>query len=339
MKKDLTIFGVSTRIGSEFEIRSALEKAMKDGFIDEITLESINIVSQSTYHAATKALEEEVEGSEEKIEYRTRVSTREKKKKVYLGGNVSDDPKLLAYQEILKNQDVDADILDSAIKAEIKNANTFVHAQLAMYKEVLKDILNPDITDREYFYRPEEDGGALTLEGCVVMAQAEEDINKVIKACWGEYEKVNLAKLLYDDLYEVDCDDEMRKQIDNYFDLTIDEKGKLLHRWFVGRQKRPDKDPHLEGVKLQKISRDKESDPYTLPRIPREDYEGIVLLCKLAEKKGVEVDTLKTLVKTFEESFEEAKENLKNKGEIDYSLIAANEKMDKLAKDIQPDRP
>jgi hypothetical protein len=274
LKAGQTIIGISTRLGSGDEIVNALIQS-------DIDPNTINIASFSTYYAATK----------HKDESRTEVWTRAVKDEISVGiWGPNQEETREKVNVMLGKIGTKAQFIEGTLGAEIQNANIFVHAQLVMLPRILEDVMNP-LSQRMFMYRPEEDGGALSIEGCLQMAKAEEDINMVLEAL--QFPSVNLANLLYNNLYPVL--NPPTEKVDNYLNLHTNQKAQLLHSWFLKRQKDPfTGEPHLEAVKLQKYSE------RGIPRIPGEDYVGIALMCKLAESLGVEVVTLNEMKQNYD---------------------------------------
>jgi hypothetical protein len=302
IEEDITIIGISTRLGSGHEITSKLNSLNIN--------KKVNVISLSTYFGASKPLENT----------RLGIWTRALKERVYAGSNNGVE-KADFLVDGLKKIGVEIIKMENTLSAEAYNANIFIHAQLTLTNSVLDDIFLKT-NSREYMYR-EEPEGTISLETCEQVVLAAEEINKILEKL--DVVQINLANLLYKDLYPVP--DYPKEKIENYLNSAQEEKIKIVKDWFLGRQKDPDtNEPHLEAVKLQKIV--KEDNMTIIPRIPAEDFVCIVLLDELSNLLNIDSKTLSKMRKIFELKLNE----IEGKTNIDLSKIESE--MINLAKSI-----
>lgn len=266
-----TIVGISTKLGSQGEISLELPVHAEN-----------NVVSFSTYFGATK---------HSVPESKTRVFTRAVKNKIYVGFSRSDEELEKSMTTLLGTIGTKAAITHSNIEAELQNANTLIHAQIAIAPRTVPSILSVEPAAIKYLYRPTEEG-ALDMNACTQIAASEEDFASLLTAIHAA--PVNLMRMLNEELYAVPTI--TAQEVESFPSASRDEKAALLYRWFVGRQKDPATgEPHLEQVKLQQVTIT-QSGKLLMPRIPAEDYEGLVLLEEVAHAVGIKVPTISAMI-------------------------------------------
>jgi hypothetical protein len=301
-----TIIGISTRLGSGNEISDELKNC-------DFNPDKFNIVSFSTYYAATKPSDEK----------RTTVNTRAVKKKIYVGSTQPENPTTKTLVNILNKIGTEAVIIDTTLGSEELNANYLVHPQILMTKNNLPHVFKEN-SNKKYIYRSPEKGGCLDDESMLQMGLAEKEINSILTNLG--YDPVNLLKMLQKDLYPIpDLTDE--SILNRYPSMSDQERASWLKTWFIERQKDPETgEPHLEAVKIQRIY--KENGTTYIPRIPGEDYSGVVLLTEIS--KIIDLDT-PTLLK-MRQLFEKEVENIRGHKNIDCNEV--EKEMSAVAKNL-----
>lgn len=283
LQDEQMLVGISTRLGSGAEVSSALSNTGKNPAY----------VSISTYFAATK----QFEPSDPTV-----YNSRAIKAKVFLGKS-QEYHSTEILQKLIESIGTRVEMFDSCLQAEIQNANTFVHGPVALNGLVLGRIF--DFSEEEFYlyrqYGAGEERGCFTVQSALVMANTMREINQVLKALG--HQPVNLLHSLVYQLYPVPLDELGEENIAGFLDLPIGIQASLLYKWFKLRQVDPfaegePKPPHLSQVKLVKAKRSEGK--ITVPRIPSEDYEALVLIAYLADKLSIDTPAIDQMCGVYE---------------------------------------
>jgi len=249
------------------------------------------VASLSNFFAAAKP-----DGS------RARVMVKGVKRKVYLGLSRPHPPTRAALHALLRSAGVEVGEAASTLEAESRNITMFVHPPLCMNRYALEAIFRRNVAPAWlYKIHPE---GPITLDAMHAMVALFEEVMEVLGRLG--IPRFNLMRFLAEDNYPVPTEYLPTDEHERFDERSHREKAMLLFVYYAGLLVDPWSTPDAEGrfhpfsaVPMPRL-RDCVEGPERVPRIPLEDYRGLLVLEGLAAALGVAVPTVARMNRTFE---------------------------------------
>ena len=277
LKPGQNIIGISARLGSSLEITKVLTELGHDP-------KKFTLASFSVYYAATKCHRDK----------RTEFETRALKAEVKVGFSQGNPQLATNLKNMLGALGIRLAIADDPLEAEMRNNNLYGHAQLTVQNRILHDIFD-ERSDRLYLFRLEPEG-CLSRETALQMSKSEAEISEILRTI--HLDPPNIMQMFLSDMYPIPGF-LTTIETESFPLMRTEEKADILFQYFLALQKNPiTGKPQLEAVKLVKAVL--ENGIYIVPRIPGEDYSGIVLLTELAALNKVQARTLNDMRSCFE---------------------------------------
>ncbi|MBH0155295.1 opine metallophore biosynthesis dehydrogenase [Fictibacillus sp. 5RED26] len=281
LKRVRTIILLAPNIGSNDLVKSLMPK------------ETVEVISMSTYYAATKFHADSA----------VTAHTKAFKKRIYLGSSKGKSRMVGVLKEFLKSLNIDGVIVDHPLDAECRNITTYVHPAFFLNTFTLNEIFDVQPKDKKYMYKlyPE---GPITQQRIKTMVRLWKEISTLIKELGAD--PINLLKFLNDDNYPVPIESIPREDIDNFSEYEEVRQEYLLYIRYATILIDPFSIPDHEGKYFEfsavpfKKAQEEIEGVWSNPRIPFEDYQKLILIYGLAEKLGISMPEMKMLIKNFE---------------------------------------
>lgn len=345
LRNGQTIVGITGRIGSGYEVAKTIKELGYD-------VANFTIAIFNTYFAFT----DRGYDKNTKRALRTKVTTCAIKQAVSIGLSRPNDKVKNILAQMMKRIGTKAVFYDNTLQAEVTNANIYVHAPVTMTPAILNHIFDPEFDGFLYRFIDEDPKGSLNEDSMLRIVSAASDVNKILDRLG--LSSINLLELLVDKLYSVPESIINRRDIHDYLELDPEKQVHLVEKWFRARQfdpfakgsestsasdteselaidstAAPSKGiPHLYSVPLPVVQFDSIQNKYIIPVLPAEDFEGLILLVKLAHTLGVHIPTLTKMKNDFETALNQFESDTGKGSSIDVNRI--HKHMSELAQEI-----
>ena len=285
LKKAKTLILLSPGIGSNLLI----ERHFKE------EIEQIDVISFSSYYAATKYERNEEESSA--------VLTKALKKRIYLASSKKDSLCLKPVVKFIESLGIQCQVVASPIEAESKSITTYVHPPLFMNSFSMNQILRKEQSLKcMYKIYPE---GPITQHVIRAMVRLWKEISAVVEYFGAQ--PINLLQFLNDDNYPVHEETLSRKDIDMFHSFSEEKQEYLLYIRYSAILIDPFAIPDEKGKYFDfsavpfKHAEIDSSGKWIIPRIPLEDYQKLKLIYELAQSAGIQMPQALSLLQTFEQ--------------------------------------
>jgi staphylopine/pseudopaline/yersinopine synthase len=280
LKRVKTIVLLAPNIGSNDLVKNLLLQ------------KTVEVISMSTYFAATKSLNSAI-----------KAHTKAFKKRIYLGSSISKSHMVNTLQEFLKSMNIDGEIVDHPLDAECRNITTYVHPAFFLNRFTLNEIFSLHTNGKKYMYKlfPE---GPITPQRIKTMVRLWKEISTLMNELGAK--PINLLPFLNDDNYPVPTECIQREEIDNFSDYEEVKQEYLLYIRYASILIDPFSNPDHEGRYFEfsavpfKKAEEEYKGVWSIPRIPFEDYQKLIVIYRLAENSGIPMPEMKRLIKNFE---------------------------------------
>lgn len=280
LKRVRTIVLLAPNIGSNDLVKNLLLQ------------ETVEVISMSTYFGATKSLNSAI-----------KAHTKAYKKRIYLGSSNRNSRMVNTLQEFLKSMDIDGEIVGQPLDAECRNITTYVHPAFFLNRFTLDEIFSLHMNGKKYMYKlfPE---GPITPQRIKTMVRLWKEISTLMNELGAK--PINLLPFLNDDNYPVPAECIQREDIDNFSEYEEVKQEYLLYIRYASILIDPFSNPDHEGRYFEfsavPFNKAEEEDQgvWSIPRIPFEDYQKLIVIYGLAENAGIPMPEMKRLIKNFE---------------------------------------
>lgn len=313
LHKVKTIILLSPSIGSSLLVRNQLETAK----------ERIEVISLSTYYAATKFKTDK--------ENLTTCLTKAIKKRVYVGSFGGQATALMLIKDFIEGLGIQCTIVQNAMEAETRNITTYVHPPLFMNEFALNELFYGS-GPKKYMYKiyPE---GPITQHAIRNMVQLWKELS-IFSQLFGA-KPFNLLKFLNDDNYPVHDITLSREDIETFVDQNSVKQEYLLYIRYtailIDPFSVPDKDGKyydFSAVPFKRVFQD-QNGKWVIPRVPLEDYQKLKLIHGLASKMGIDLPKTFELITLFEAKvFQFMTEKGKDSSHVSELLGSSQEELD-----------
>ncbi|MBD7963487.1 opine metallophore biosynthesis dehydrogenase [Fictibacillus norfolkensis] len=281
LKRVRTIVLLAPNIGSNDLVKNLLLQ------------ETIEVISMSTYYAATKFHADSA----------VTAHTKAFKKRIYLGSSKSKSRMVNTLQEFLKSMDIDGEIVGQPLDAECRNITTYVHSAFFLNRFTLDEIFSLHMNGKKYMYKlfPE---GPITPQRIKIMVRLWKEISTLMNELGAK--PINLLPFLNDDNYPVPTECIQREDIDNFSEYEEVKQEYLLYIRYASILIDPFSKPDHEGRYFEFSAvpfikaEEEDKGVWSIPRIPFEDYQKLIVIYGLAENSGIPMPEMKRLIKNFE---------------------------------------
>jgi staphylopine/pseudopaline/yersinopine synthase len=282
VKQLSTIILLSPNIGSS---------DLVSNFINKI---NVDVISMSTYFAATKYSRSETV---------THAHTKTFKKRIYLASSKKESEMLPVVKCFLNRLGVEGMMVDDPIEAECRNITTYVHPAFFMNIFTLKEIFNLHTSGKKFMYKlyPE---GPVTQETIRTMVALWKEISSLVEHLGAN--PINLLQFLNDDNYPVPEESLSRDDIERYENFEVTKQEYLLYIRYSTILIDPFSEPDENGryfefsaVPFKQAIR-AEGDSWKVPRIPFEDYQKLKVILGISQMLGVAMPKTELLIHSFE---------------------------------------
>ncbi|MED1865350.1 opine metallophore biosynthesis dehydrogenase [Fictibacillus nanhaiensis] len=280
-KRIRTIILLAPNIGSNDLIKSLMAK------------ETVEVISMSTYFAATKFHANSA----------VTAHTKAFKKRIYLGSSKSKSSMVNILKEFLKSMKIAVELVDHPLDAECRNITTYVHPAFFLNEFTLNEIFNLHSKGKKYMYKlyPE---GPITQQRIKTMVRLWKEISALMNNLGAK--PINLLQFLNDDNYPVPPESIHRDDIDNFIEFEEVKQEYLLYIRYTSILIDPFSIPDREGryfefsaVPFKKAEEEQEG-VWSIPRIPFEDYQKLIVIYGLAKNLNIPMPEMKRLIEDFE---------------------------------------
>jgi len=256
--------------------------------------ESVEVISLSTYYAATKF--ESADGSI------LTSSIKGLKRKVYAASSHADSEFVYDVQAFFESIGVRCGVLGHPVEAESRSITTYVHPPFFLSEFSLNEILATTPSKKSmYKLYPE---GPITQHAIRAMLNLWKEVSEFVRYFGAE--PMNLLQFLNDDNYPVHEVTLSRDDIENFVDFDPIKQEYLLYIRYSSILIDPFSEPDEDGryfefsrVPYKQAYPDKDG-KWIIPRIPYEDYKRLKLFHGLAQKVNVPMPQTAALIELFE---------------------------------------
>ncbi|WP_429370511.1 opine metallophore biosynthesis dehydrogenase [Paenibacillus sp. DS2015] len=257
---------------------------------------SAEVVSFSTYYAATKGRDSATE-----------VLTKAVKKKIYIGSTDKNSEACSQLSNVLNQLGIAVVLTKSPYEAESRNISIYVHSPIFMNECALDNIFGEDNNPKyAYKFYPE---GPITQYVMHDILEQWKEISLILNTL--EVERFNLLEFMNDDNYPVSPQSLSRDDIENFTSFDAIKQEYLLYIRYASLLIDPFSTPDANGkyfdfsaVPIQKVYQDPEG-YWCIPRVPNEDYYRLKILQGTARNLTLLTPTIDKLIKNYERKLEQ----------------------------------
>lgn len=277
-----TIILISPNIGSNDLVKSCINRS------------NVEVISMSTYYAATKYLSSVTV---------TRAHTKTFKRRIYVASSKKESHMLTVLQRFLNGLGIKAEKVDDPVDAECRNITTYVHPALFMNAFTLDEIFKLHTSGKKFMYKlyPE---GPITKETIRAMVAFWKETSGLVERLGAK--PINLLQFLNDDNYPVPEVCLSREDIENYQNYEETKQEYLLYIRYstilIDPFSQPDENGRyfeFSAVPFKHANRDEEG-RWKVPRIPFEDYQKLRVIYGISQRLGIEMPKTKLIINNFE---------------------------------------
>ncbi|AOY74582.1 opine metallophore biosynthesis dehydrogenase [Clostridium formicaceticum] len=255
---------------------------------------SVEVISLSTYYAATKRTKEKHASVE--------VLTKGVKKKIYIGSTNKASEACRHLSELLHQLSITVELMKNPYEAESRNVSIYVHPPIFMNNFSLDVIFgNEKVVKYAYKFYPE---GPITQYILRDLLKQWEEITKVLN-CFN-IERFNLLKFMNDDNYPVKTQSLSREDIENFTTFNTIKQEYLLYIRYTALLIDPFSTPDKEGkyfdfsaVPIQKAYQNQEG-YWNVPRMPKEDYYRLKIIQGIAKHLALLTPIIDKFIHNYE---------------------------------------
>ncbi|MFG6494694.1 opine metallophore biosynthesis dehydrogenase [Fictibacillus sp. UD] len=281
-KRLKTIILISPNIGSNDLVKN---------YID---CNRVEVISMSTYYAATK-----FSSSNSVISAHTKTY----KKRIYMASTKEKSPILEVLNRLLNELEIEAVMVDNTVDAECRNITTYVHPALFMNAFTLYEIFDMSSAGKKFLYKlyPE---GPITQESIRTMVALWKEISNLVTYLGAM--PINLLQFLNDDNYPVPEESLSREDIENYETYERIKQEYLLYIRYSTILIDPFSTPDQNGRYFEfsavpfKRAKEVEEKRWHVPRIPFEDYQKLCVINGISKAFGLNMPKTEALIAQFE---------------------------------------
>ncbi|RCX19406.1 hypothetical protein DFR58_103151 [Anaerobacterium chartisolvens] len=278
--------------------------SLVSGFLKSLGC-SAEVISFSTYYAATKGQNSAVE-----------VLTKGVKKKIYIGSTSKDSATCGQLSYLLCQLGIAAELMISPYEAESRNISIYVHPPIFMNEFALDIIFGEDKTVKyAYKFYPE---GPITQYVIHDLLEQWKEISEILN-CFN-VERFNLLKFMNDDNYPVRPQSLSRDDIENFTSFDAIKQEYLLYIRYTSLLIDPFSIPDMKGryfdfsaVPIQRVYQDKKG-CWHVPRMPKEDYYRLKILQSIACNLSLSTPTIDKIINNYERKLQQFVQQ--NKGDL-----------------------
>ncbi len=280
-----TIILLSPGIGSNLLVKSQLRQTRPD----------INVISFSTYYAATKFTDVSTS--------LLSVLTKAVKKRVYVGASQQDSPAAGAVKRFFASLGIACTVMNQPLEAESRGITTYVHPPFFLNEFSLNEIFAV-ATSKKSLYKiyPE---GPVSQHSIRTMVLLWQEISVFLQSFGAR--PFNLLKFLNDDNYPVHEYTLSRQDIEGFTEAGQIKQEYLLYIRYSAILIDPFSVPDSKGkyfdfssVPYQQIWQNRKG-KWMIPRIPLEDYQKLKLIYQLARLRQLPMPQTLALITIFED--------------------------------------
>ncbi|WP_394173198.1 opine metallophore biosynthesis dehydrogenase [Guptibacillus hwajinpoensis] len=258
---------------------------------------SIEVISSSTYFAATKFLPDS-----EIVSF-----TKAVKKRIYLATNKERGLHLHHVERLLEEAGIETVVKENPIDVECRNITTYVHPAFFINRFSLNEIFSETKSLKSlYKLYPE---GPITQDTIRIMVKLWKEISALVVELGGN--PINLLQFLNDDNYPVHDESLSRSDLEGFNAFEPVKQEYLLYIRYASILIDPFSKPDSNGayfdfskVPYQQISRTA-SGEWSVPRIPFEDYMNLVQMHRMGVRRGISMPEIFRLIQLFEQKVHE----------------------------------